>query len=176
MTEKKPNVANDVNIYQDRKEQTEERLNNNNGTNNNKNDEEDVDDCFLKLMLYIFSFCQLLFFLEVIILTVYQIKSKDLQADLEKEIKTLNFDKKYFTRIYRDLIIVGYIFLFIFVVYDLYTLILVYKCGRRIKTEKNNNNDNNMENLEQHKYCSFFSDCLLECCLNMANFFHNLER
>ena len=174
------NKVNEVNIRQNNNVNTEERLNNNdinihtinniNNSNNNKDDKY-IDDCLFRTMLFIFIFCQLMFFLEVIILTVYHSKSKDLQTELLKEIKGLNIDKKYFTVIYRDLIIVGYIFLFIFILFDLYTFIILKQFGRKI--EKNNNN---VENLDKYKYCSFFSNCLRKCCTNMAKFFHNLER
>ena len=167
------NEVNEVNIHQNKNATTDERINNNNTYNNNNNNKDDkyIDDCLFHTLLFIFVFCQVMFFLEVIILSVYHSKSKDLQIELNKEIKTLNIDKKYFTIIYRDLIIVGYIFLLIFILFDLYMFIIIKKFGRKI--EKNNND---VENLDKYKYCSFFSNCLRKCCLNMAKFFHNLER
>jgi hypothetical protein len=100
---------------------------------------------------------------------VYHSKSSDLESD--QGLGYLQSKLNYFTKIYRDLIIVGYIFLVIFIVFDLYTIILVTKCGKRFKFEQND-----MENLDKHKYCDFFSVCLTNCCEKMAEIFNKCER
>ena len=60
-------------------------------------------------MLFLFIYCQALVLIEIIILTVYHVKARDLE-------KSFGIDNigEYFTKIYRDLIIIGYSFRFIY--------------------------------------------------------------
>ena len=118
-----------------------------------------------KIMLFLFLYTQLIYFIELVTLSVYHSKSVDFEDD-DKD--TFH----YFTRIYRDLIIVGYIFFVLFLLFDLYTLILVANCGRRRaytkrKTKLDGIND---------RYCEFFSNCLTSCCEKMASVFSGCER
>ena len=137
----------------------------------NRNKPEEDHQKLLKIMLIFFLFSQFVFLIEVIVLTVYHSQSSDLESDQELGRYHSVSELNYFTKIYRDLIIVGYIFLVIFIVFDLYTIILVTKCGKRFKFEQND-----MENLDKHKYCDFFSVCLTNCCEKMAEIFNKCER
>jgi adenylate kinase family enzyme len=106
---------------------------------------------------------------------VYYNKSSELESDqLIQGFMSNNGEKidfHYFTKIYRDLIIVGYIFIVVFIILDLYLSILNFKCGKRVKFERND-----MENLDEHKYCDCFSDCITNCCEKMADIFNKCER
>ena len=153
---------------------TDERMGNTGTIENtalNRNKPQEDHQKLLKIMLIFFLFSQFVFLIEVIVLTVYHSQSSDLESDQELGRYHSVSELNYFTKIYRDLIIVGYIFLVIFIVFDLYTIILVTKCGKRFKFEQND-----MENLDKHKYCDFFSVCLTNCCEKMAEIFNKCER
>ena len=124
-------------------------------------------DTLRKIMLFLFIYCQALVLIEIIILTVYHVKARDLE-------KSFGIDNigEYFTKIYRDLIIIGYILLFLFILFDLYTIVLLTKFGKRITPERNTSN---FENLEQNKYCKVFNDCLINCCEKMYDVFRKCD-
>ena len=147
---------------------TDERIANSGNTRNSNSDDkiEDINK-LLKFMLFFFLFSQFIFLIELIVVSVYHNKSSDFEGITK--FKTYNLD--YFTKIYRDLMIVGYIFFVIFILFDLYTIILVTKCGRRVELRQDN-----MEDLENQKYCDCFSDCLINCCGKMGDIFHGCER
>lgn len=167
------NDMREVNIHQQNGEvRTDERMGNTGTIENtalNRYKPEEDHQKILKAMLIFFLFSQFVFLIEVIVITVYHSKSSDLESD--QGLGYLQSKLNYFTKIYRDLIIVGYIFLVIFIVFDLYTIILVTKCGKRLKFEQND-----MENLDKHKYCDCFSVCLTNCCEKMATIFNKCER
>ena len=104
------------------------------------------------------------------VLTAYLSVSKDLEKDLLKE---FDDDGKYFTRIYRDLVIVGYVFLFLFLVFDLYTLILA--CGRNRRKKKSIRKPDIFHE-DTEVFCLFFSNCITKCCEKMGTAFSGCER
>jgi hypothetical protein len=167
------NNMREVNIHQQNGDvRTDERMGNTGTIENtalNRYKPEEDHQKILKAMLIFFLFSQFVFLIEVIVITVYHSKSSDLESD--QGLGYSQSELNYFTKIYRDLIIVGYIFLVIFIVFDLYTIILVTKCGKRLKFEQND-----MENLDKHKYCDCFSVCLTNCCEKMATIFNKCER
>ena len=132
-------------------------------TNNNNKQNEEGYEKLIKIMWLFFLFSQLVFLIEIIVITVYHSKS----AELESELDYLH----YFTKIYRDLIIVGYIFLVIFIIFDLIAAIITFQCGRRVKFISND-----QENLNERKFCDCFSDCITNCCEKMAEIFNKCER
>ena len=132
-------------------------------TNNNNKQNEEGYEKLIKIMWLFFLFSQLVFLIEIIVITVYHSKS----AELESESDNLH----YFTKIYRDLIIVGYIFLVIFIIFDLIAAIITFQCGRRVKFISND-----QENLNERKFCDCFSDCITNCCEKMAEIFNKCER
>lgn len=147
---------------------TDERIANSGNTRNSISDDKiEGINKLLKFMLFFFLFSQFIFLIELIVVSVYHNKSSDFEGITI--FKTYNLD--YFTKIYRDLMIVGYIFFVIFILFDLYTIILVTKCGRRVELRQDN-----MEDLENQKYCDCFSDCLINCCEKMGDIFHGCER
>ena len=130
-------------------------------------------DTLRKIMFFLFIYCQALVLIEIIILTVYHGKARDLEKSFGIGNDPGKEEGKYFTRIYRDLIIIGYILLFLFILFDLYTIVLLTKFGKRITPERNTSN---FENLEQNKYCKVFNDCLINCCEKMYDVFRYCER
>ena len=132
-------------------------------TNNNNKQNEEGYEKLIKIMWLFFLFSQLVFLIEIIVITVYHSKS----AELESELDYLH----YFTKIYRDLIIVGYIFLVIFIIFDLIAAIITFQCGKRVKFISND-----QENLNERKFCDCFSDCITNCCEKMAEIFNKCER
>ena len=187
--------------------ESEERINYNPqfANNNLSNEEKASSDKNGKAMTAFFFIGEVIYLIEIIVLTVYHSKSSSLEDDLKADGK----DGEYFTRIYRDLIIVGYIFLFIFIVFDLFTLVIACNAGERERRQKINNvesgesikivenevqakkeqkNDiaeNKTENTVKQKdenennddrYCEFFSNCIIGCCERMAEAFLNCQR
>ena len=156
------------NVYDYR---TEERMGNsyNNTNTNNNNQNEEGYEKLIRIMLLFFLFSQLVFLIEIIVITVYHNKSSDLES--EPELANIKSELDYFTKIYRDLIIVGYIFMVLFIIFDLIAAILTFQCGRRVKFSSND-----MENLNEHKFCDCFSNCITNCCEKMAEIFNKCER
>ena len=127
-------------------------------------------DTLRKIMIFFYIYCQGIYLIEVMVLTAYLSVSKDLEKDLLKE---FDDDGKYFTRIYRDLVIVGYVFLFLFLVFDLYTLILA--CGRNRRKKKSIRKPDIFHE-DTEVFCLFFSNCITKCCEKMGTAFSNCER
>ena len=115
-----------MNIYQ----------NSNMNNMNNSNGEDPNAARKRKAMMAFFIIGQIDYLIEIIVLTVYHSKAGSLEKDL---LKMAGKDGKYFTKIYRDLIIVGYIFLFIFIVFDLFTLVIACNAGERERRQNLNN-------------------------------------
>lgn len=150
---------------------TDERIGNSENINNTnyKEQKEEGYEKLIKIMWLFFLFSQLVFLIEIIVITVYHSKSSDLES--EPELGEMKSYLHYFTKIYRDLIIVGYISIVLFIIFDLIIAILTFQCGRRVKFMSND-----MENLNEHKFCDCFSDCLINCCEKMAEIFNKCER
>ena len=149
---------------------TDERIRNSENITNSAyyiKQKENEYQKLLNIMWIFLFFSQFAFLIEIIVITVYYNKSSELESDQLFE----EFNLHYFTKIYRDLIIVGYIFIVVFIILDLYLSILNFKCGKRVKFERND-----MENLDEHKYCDCFSDCITNCCEKMADIFNKCER
>lgn len=146
-----------------------------------ENDEDKEEKLKIKILMFLSLFFQVLFLGEVIILSVYHSTA----TNLAKDLKEINIDGKYFTKIYRNLIVVGYIFFVFYILLDLYILILVGDCGKRRNTNNNNNTNNtnansnenkNLERFEENRYCECFSDCIINCCQKMENKFSEWEK
>jgi hypothetical protein len=127
-------------------------------------------DTLRKIMIFFYIYCQGIYLIEVMVLTAYLSVSKDLEKDL---LKKFDDDGKYFTRIYRDLVIVGYVFLFLFLVFDLYTLILA--CGRNRRKKKSIRKPDIFHE-DTEVFCLFFSNCITKCCEKMGTAFSGCER
>ena len=110
--------------------------NSNNNNMNNSNGEDPNAARKRKAMMAFFIIGQIDYLIEIIVLTVYHSKAGSLEKDLFEKVKK---DGEYFTKIYRDLIIVGYIFLFIFIVFDLFTLVIACNAGERERRQNLNN-------------------------------------
>ena len=177
--------------------ESEERINYNQPITNNdlsNGDKTSSLDKLGKAMKAFFIIGQVVLLIEIIVLTVYHSKSKSLEDDLEsvERIELIEFDVEYFTRIYRNLIIVGYIFLILIIVGDLFYLVLACDAGKREKRKSKSININNLdsgENVEvaqnaneqkqekeEDRYCEFFSNCIIGCCEKMGDAFLNCQR
>ena len=110
--------------------------NSNNNNMNNSNGEDPNAARKRKAMMAFFIIGQIDYLIEIIVLTVYHSKAGSLEKDLLEKVEK---DGKYFTKIYRDLIIVGYIFLIIFIVFDLFTLVIACNAGERERRQNLNN-------------------------------------
>ena len=156
---------NDINTDERLEAENNININNNYTINENNDDNENSTISNLeKSTLALFIYCQIIYLIEVIVLTAYFIKSKDLEKEFIKE-----EDGEYFTKRYRDLMIVGYIFLFIFILFDLFTILIITKCGINPETEEERREQEN----QKRRYCEFCSKCIAEACYNMAKKFRN---
>jgi hypothetical protein len=124
--QKIPNIPNIV-----ANPESEERINYNPQIANNdlSNEEKASSDKNGKAMTAFFFIGEVIYLIEIIVLTVYHSKSSSLEDDLKADGK----DGEYFTRIYRDLIIVGYIFLVLVIIGDLFYLVFYCNAGKRVK-------------------------------------------
>ena len=170
--------------------ESEERINYNpqNANNNLSNEEKASSDKNGKAMTAFFFIGEVIYLIEIIVLTVYHSKSSSLEDDLKADGK----DGEYFTRIYRDLIIVGYIFLVLVIIGDLFYLVFYCNAGKRVKRKSKNLNINNLnsgENVEvvqnaneqkpekeEDRYCECFSNCIIGCCEKMGDAFLRCQR
>ena len=170
--------------------ESEERINYNpqNANNNLSNEEKASSDKNGKAMTAFFFIGEVIWLIEIIVLTVYHSKSSSLEDDLKADGK----DGEYFTRIYRDLIIVGYIFLVLVIIGDLFYLVFYCNAGKRVKRKSKNLNINNLdsgENVEvvqnaneqkpekeEDRYCECFSNCIIGCCEKMGDAFLRCQR
>ena len=170
--------------------ESEERINYNpqNANNNLSNEEKASSDKNGKAMTAFFFIGEVIYLIEIIVLTVYHSKSSSLEDDLKADGK----DGEYFTRIYRDLIIVGYIFLVLVIIGDLFYLVFYCNAGKRVKRKSKNLNINNLdsgENVEvvqnaneqkpekeEDRYCECFSNCIIGCCEKMGDAFLKCQR
>ena len=133
---------------------------------NATSEEKESNDKLRKALIGFFIICQSLYFLEIIVLSAYHSKASSLKKDLEK----IECDGDYFVRIYRDLIITGYLFLFLFILFDIYILVIIYNIGRsesNIKKEDNN---------EEDFYCNIFNGCIISCCEGISKAFLRCRR
>ena len=170
--------------------ESEERINYNpqNANNNLSNEEKASSDKNGKAMTAFFFIGEVIYLIEIIVLTVYHSKSSSLEDDLKADGK----DGEYFTRIYRDLIIVGYIFLVLVIIGDLFYLVFYCNAGKRVKRKSKNLNINNLnsgENVEvvqnaneqkpekeEDRNCECFSNCIIGCCEKMGDAFLKCQR
>ena len=183
--QKIPNIPNIV-----ANPESEERINYNPqiANNNLSNEEKASSDKNGKAMTAFFFIGEVIYLIEIIVLTVYHSKSSSLEDDLKADGK----DGEYFTRIYRDLIIVGYIFLVLVIIGDLFYLVFYCNAGKRVKRKSKNLNINNLdsgENVEvvqnaneqkpekeEDRYCECFSNCIIGCCERMGDAFLKCQR
>ena len=97
---------NNQNNPNDNNNNNENNMNLNTNNNNNEEDMQDSDKILMKILLYTFIICQLFYFAELITVTTF-------------------YGKRKRVIIYRDLVIVGYIFFGVFAI--LYILLIVLK-------------------------------------------------
>ena len=105
------------------------------GSSNNINnfrrndDEEKIENfpCLMNCLFISFIVCQVLYFIELIVLSAYLSRTITLK---EEEKKMKEFIDKYILKTYTDLLIVGYIFFAVFLICYIYLFLL--KISKRI--------------------------------------------
>ena len=150
----------DINFNNNNNNLESERVigfNNNNNNNQNKQIEEEEEDKIIKenkglmnTIIISFAFSQIFYAIELFVLSSFHYKSKN----FEKEYKCTEI--KELTSIYTALLVVGYIFLFIYIIFYIYLLILYNKLGKSAK--------NRLDRFTSSKYCECLSDCIEKGC------------
>ena len=102
----------------------------------------------MTLLLSSFIICQILYVVELIVLSVFHHQS---------------LSEKITTKIYRDLIIVGYIFLFILIIFYIVLLIFYDKCG-----------ESGRKRLERLRFCKICDDCIIAGCKKCTEIFKTM--
>lgn len=134
----------------------------NNQPSNKPNFDDDVlerDESakfLMNLLLGVFIFCQVLYFVELIVLSAFHRKSKSMEKS--DDLYDCGFSR--FTRIYRDLIIVGYIIFIVFIIFYIILLIFYKKLGERSEIT-----------LEKLRFCKICDDCIIELCKKCTEIF-----
>ena len=130
--------------------------NNNNNQNNQRRQREQEDSIIQQnkdiVITIIISFilCQIFYAIELFVLSSYHYKSKNFEKEYKcEQIKDL-------TNIYTALIVIGYIFLFIYIIFYIYLLILYNKFGESAKTR--------LDNFTKSKYCECCNNCIIKGC------------
>ena len=135
---------------------------NNNNQNNLKEEEDTIitqNRGVMNTIIISFTFCQILYVIELFVLSSFHHKSKN----YEKEYKCENI--KELTKIYSHLLIFGYIFLCIYVVFYIYLLILHNKFGDNAK--------NRLDKFTKSQYCECCNNCIVKVCEKCTDFFRN---
>ncbi len=129
-------------------------------------DESDIfeTDKYLKnLLFWTFFAIQVLYFIEVIVLSAFLGGANNYQKKVgfhcEDEIKELK-------NVYIVLIIVGYIFLAIFIFFYLFLLVLYKKLGSGVQKK--------VDNLIESTYCECSNSCLKSLCTSCSNYFKTM--
>lgn len=129
-------------------------------------DESDIfeTDKYLKnLLFWTFFAIQVLYFIEVIVLSAFLGGANNYQKKVgfhcEDEIKELK-------NVYIVLIIVGYIFLAIFIFFYLFLLVLYKKLGSGVQKK--------VDNLIESTYCECSNSCLISLCTSCSNYFKTM--
>ena len=126
------------------------------------NDELDNNKKVHKCILSCFGICQIMYFIEVMLLTALFPKSKKISKMIKKNCNNIK-DFNALTRICIDLFIVGYIFLFIFIILFIYLLILYGIFGEKAK--------NIMQKITNYRCYTFFDEYLGKICFKCNDIF-----
>ena len=118
------------------------------------------DDKFLRQLLFFsFLFVQIFYILEIIVISAYlsvtnNMKSKENKEKCKKYIEDIS-------TVYKNLIVVGYLFFALFIFFYIYLALLYNKLGEgsQIKLKK----------CIDSQYCEFLGDCLESFCLCCTN-------
>ena len=131
---------------------------------NGQNIEEEMEDVtstnqvIMNTLIISFVCCQIFYFIELIIISAFYTKS------LSFDYKSCK-DKDELTKINKNLLVVGYIFLFIYILFYIYLLILFNKCGPSAKKR--------LAKLTNSKYCECCNDCIVKGCLKCIECFYS---
>ena len=134
----------------------------NNDQNNQNIEEEEMEDVtstnqgIMITLIISFVCCQIFYFIELIIISAFYNKSLSFDSKSCKDIDEL-------TKINKNLLIVGYIFLIIYLLFYIYLLILYNKCGQSAKKR--------LAKLTNSKYCECYSHCIETGCLKCTECF-----
>ena len=95
-----------------------------------------------------FIICQAFYFIELIVLSAYHRKTKSMIEE-SKEAIYKEILKKYILKTYTNLLIAGFIFFFVFIIF--YIVLILLKVNSNFKTEFTKSRD-------------FFTDCIEKLC------------
>ena len=119
-------------------------------------DVTNTNQCIMITIIITFVCCQIFYFIELIIISSFYHKSRNFVS------KSCS-DKNELIAIYRNLLIVGYIFFFLYVLFYIYLLILYNKCGSSAKKR--------LSKMIKSQYCEYCSDCIEKGCLKCTECF-----
>jgi predicted PurR-regulated permease PerM len=122
-----------------------------NGNNNATNFEH--YDCTMISAFVCFIVCQAFYFIELIVLSAYHRKTK-LMIEESQKAEYKEILKEYILKTYTNLLIVGFIFFFVFVIW--YIVLILLKVNYNFKTEFTKSRD-------------FFTDCIVKLCDHCIN-------
>ena len=127
----------------------------------NENDVLETDEsakCLMKTLLASFIICQILYVVELFILSGFHHKSETMKKLNDKSCKYSKF-----SGVYRDLLIVGYIFLFILIIFYIVLFIFYDKCG-----------ESGRKRLERLRFCKICDDCIIAGCKKCTEIFKTM--
>ena len=135
-----------------------------NDDNNNSNEQDSFDEFKIARNILIYSFIaiQIFYFIELIVISAFHTKSKNIVDNYKNKLDKDSFDYlDYLTTIITILIIVGYSFFFIFIIFYLYLLILFNILPGTSKKK--------LEKCTNSSYCKCLNDCIERGCEKFAN-------
>ena len=135
-----------------------------NSDNNNSNNEKDSFDEFKiarNILIYSFIAIQIFYFIELIVISAFHTKSKNIVDNYKNKLDKDYFDYlDYLTTIIIILIIVGYSFFFVFIIFYFYLLILFNILPGTSKKR--------LEKCINSAYCKCLNDCIERSCEKFA--------
>ena len=132
------------------------------GDNNNEQDSFDEFKIARNILIYSFIAIQIFYFTELIVISAFHTKSKNIVDNYKNELDKDSFDYlDYLTTIITILIIVGYCFFFIFIIFYFYLLILFNILPGTSKKK--------LEKCTNSSYFKCLNDCIERGCEKFAN-------
>ena len=132
------------------------------GDNNNEQDSFDEFKIARNILIYSFIAIQIFYFTELIVISAFHTKSKNIVDNYKNELDKDSFDYlDYLTTIITILIIVGYSFFFIFIIFYFYLLILFNILPGTSKKK--------LEKCTNSSYFKCLNDCIERGCEKFAN-------
>ena len=151
-----------VQSYNSKRELSDQQVTNLKPNIDNEIDELETEDTarfLMNILLGAFIGCQVLYVVQLFVLSAFHQKSKTMEKLDNADICRFS----NFTRVYRDLIIVGYIFFVILLIFYIILLIFYNKFG---ESQKNK--------LERLRFCKICDDCIIGGCKKCTEIFKTM--